>query len=76
MVAARTEALRILHQRAGYQGILSNNITKLVAYTSTEGHSCVRKAANLCLVQIRALESGLGGALSQEVLFQVKGLVE
>lgn len=55
MLAARTHAIRILKkQKPSMED--SSFLPRLVAYCSTESHSCVEKAAMICLVKLRILE--------------------
>ncbi|XP_046620420.1 tyrosine decarboxylase-like [Neodiprion virginianus] len=55
MLAARNQAIRILkEQDPGTED--SAFLPRLVAYCSTESHSCVEKAAMISLVKLRVLE--------------------
>ncbi|KAJ8679591.1 hypothetical protein QAD02_015378 [Eretmocerus hayati] len=55
MLAARAQAIRALRQQAPHMED-SAFLPRLVAYCSTEAHSCVEKAAMICLVKLRVLE--------------------
>ncbi|XP_012265736.1 tyrosine decarboxylase-like [Athalia rosae] len=55
MLAARNQAIRMLQEQdPGTED--SAFLPKLVAYCSTESHSCVEKAAMISLVKLRVLE--------------------
>ncbi|XP_071446922.1 aromatic-L-amino-acid decarboxylase-like isoform X2 [Hetaerina americana] len=71
MLAARAEALRRLKEEAGIVEDENDDgahdsqlLTKLVAYCSQEAHSCVEKAAKICLVKLRILEPEDGNSIS------------
>nr|CAD7587673.1 unnamed protein product [Timema genevievae] len=55
MLAARYQAVKHL-KRNNPTAEDSSFLPKLVAYCSTEAHSCVEKAANICLVRLHILE--------------------
>nr|CAD7457811.1 unnamed protein product [Timema tahoe] len=55
MLAARYQAVKHL-KRNNPMAEDSSFLPKLVAYCSTEAHSCVEKAANICLVRLHILE--------------------
>ncbi|XP_014204510.1 aromatic-L-amino-acid decarboxylase-like [Copidosoma floridanum] len=55
MLAARAQAIRALQEQEG-PGEDSGFLPRLVAYCSTEAHSCVEKAAMICLVKLRVLQ--------------------
>ena len=55
MLAARTRAIRTLREREPLTED-SGFLPRLVAYCSSEAHSCVEKAAMICLVKLRVLE--------------------
>nr|CAD7430522.1 unnamed protein product [Timema monikensis] len=55
MLAARYQAVKHL-KRNDPMAEDSSFLPKLVAYCSTEAHSCVEKAANICLVRLHILE--------------------
>lgn len=55
MLAARAQAIRKLQEIEG-PGEDSGFLPRLVAYCSTEAHSCVEKNAMICLVKLRVLQ--------------------
>ncbi|XP_011689659.1 PREDICTED: aromatic-L-amino-acid decarboxylase-like isoform X1 [Wasmannia auropunctata] len=55
MLAARTQAIKMLKEREPNKED-SAFLPRLVAYCSTESHSCVEKAAMISLVKLRVLE--------------------
>ncbi|XP_025835426.1 tyrosine decarboxylase-like [Agrilus planipennis] len=67
MLAARTHAIKRLKQRHPLveEGTL---LSKLMAYCSTEAHSCVEKAAMLCFVKLRILEPDEKSSLRGQTL--------
>lgn len=76
MCAARTRAIKILKGKDDTNHE-SFYLPKLVCYTSSEAHSCVQKAANLCLVKFRivkpdANDSLRGKALEEAIAEDVK----
>lgn len=71
MLAARTAALKRLHEQNGCEGPESKYLPNLVAYCSKEAHSCVEKAAIISLVQLRILEPDADNSLRGEILRKV-----
>nr|CAD7442919.1 unnamed protein product [Timema bartmani]CAD7455353.1 unnamed protein product [Timema tahoe] len=69
MIAARAQALKQLKED-GSEGDTYDYMRKLVCYTSEEAHSCVQKAAMICMVTIRILASDKRGALQGEVVLK------
>ncbi|XP_054285415.1 aromatic-L-amino-acid decarboxylase-like isoform X2 [Macrosteles quadrilineatus] len=74
MLAARLEALRKL-QKDNSASLINEDIhlkaallPKLVAYCSREAHSCVEKAASICLVRLRILEPDEENVLRGDIL--------
>ena len=76
MLAARTHTIRILKEQDPSMED-SSFLPRLVAYCSTESHSCVEKAAMICLVKLRVLEPDekcslrggvLDSAIKQDIL--------
>lgn len=72
MLAARAQAIRNL--KKDYPDMEDSAfLPRLVAYCSQEAHSCVEKAAMICLVKLRILEPdercSLRGATLREVRF-------
>ncbi|RUS88216.1 hypothetical protein EGW08_004048, partial [Elysia chlorotica] len=63
IIAARAQAIR---QRSDMTA--GQTLDKLVAYTSEESHSCIRKAAQLALVTIRSLPTDENFSLRGETL--------
>ncbi|KAK6639245.1 hypothetical protein RUM43_007515 [Polyplax serrata] len=55
MLAARSEAIKFLKETRGDQED-SRYLADLVAYCSVEAHSCVEKAAKICMVKLRILK--------------------
>jgi aromatic-L-amino-acid decarboxylase len=72
MLAARAQAIKYLKEQNSDMED-SAFLPRLVAYCSQEAHSCVEKAAMICLVKLRILESddrcSLRGRTLQEVRF-------
>lgn len=62
MLAARTQAIRTLKEQDPNTED-SAFLPRLVAYCSTEAHSCVEKAAMISLVKLRVLEPDEKGSL-------------
>ncbi|XP_015594458.1 tyrosine decarboxylase [Cephus cinctus] len=67
MLAARNQAIRMLKEQDPTTED-SAFLPKLVAYCSTESHSCVEKAAMIGLVKLRVLEPDEKGSLRGNVL--------
>lgn len=70
MLAARADALKRLKADRYPEKEESELVSHLVAYCSQEAHSCVEKAAKICLVKLRVLEADekcslRGGQLQQ-----------
>ena len=70
MLAARANTLRKLREN---EGVSDDHklLSKLVAYTSTEAHSCVEKAAMISFIKLRKLETDENYTLRGETLRQV-----
>lgn len=67
MLAARAQAIRFIkHKNPSTED--SSLLPRLVAYCSSEAHSCVEKAAMICLVKLRVLEPDEKCCLRGEVL--------
>lgn len=70
MLAARANGIRLLKKKYPHtdEGLL---LSKLIAYCSTEAHSCVEKAATICFVKIRVLPADNHGTLRGDTLKEV-----
>jgi aromatic-L-amino-acid decarboxylase len=74
MLAARAQAIKNLKtENPGMED--SAFLPRLVAYCSQEAHSCVEKAAMICLVKLHILEPddrcSLRGSTLREVRFSI-----
>lgn len=67
MLSARNQAIKYLK---GEDEELEDSLflPKLVAYCSSESHSCVEKAAKIALIKLRILEVNADGSLDEEIL--------
>lgn len=79
MLAARNDAIQYLKEQSDDSSKDdSSYLSNLVAYTSVEAHSCVEKAAKICLVKLRTLEvdeeSSLRGPTLAEAIQKDKKL--
>jgi aromatic-L-amino-acid decarboxylase len=74
MLAARAQAIKNLKEKNPDMED-SAFLPRLVAYCSQEAHSCVEKAAMICLVKLRILEPddkcSLRGSTLREVRFSM-----
>lgn len=69
MLAARAQALRRLKE--GYEDGQEHLIlSKLIAYCSKEAHSCVEKAAMICFVRMRILETDENASLRSKTVME------
>lgn len=70
MLAARANGIKRLKQifPTENEGVL---LSKLIAYCSKEAHSCVEKAAMICFVRIRILQTDINSSLRGETLREV-----
>ncbi|XP_023318683.1 aromatic-L-amino-acid decarboxylase-like [Trichogramma pretiosum] len=80
MLAARSQALQMLRNENPTASD-AHFLSRLVAYCSTESHSCVEKAAMICLVKLRILnaddQSSLRGHTLETAILEdlSKGLI-
>lgn len=67
LLAARARAVKILkgENRTMHESVF---LPQLVAYTSEEAHSCVEKAAKICIIRLRKLPTDEHGVLRGDVL--------
>ncbi|EEB18473.1 Aromatic-L-amino-acid decarboxylase, putative [Pediculus humanus corporis] len=72
MLAARSDAINYLKEKGKSDKEDSEFLPLLVAYTSIEAHSCVEKAAKICMVKLRILmvdnESSMRGPKLAEAI--------
>uniref|UniRef100_A0A1B6E7B5 Tyrosine decarboxylase n=1 Tax=Clastoptera arizonana TaxID=38151 RepID=A0A1B6E7B5_9HEMI len=68
MLAARAAALNYLKDENETEEEAARFLPKLVAYCSKEAHSCVEKAAKICLVQLKVLEPDNNNSLRGEII--------
>lgn len=70
MIAARAQAIKRLKLQHPFVEE-AHLLSKLMAYCSTEAHSCVEKAAMISFVKLRILEPDSNASLRGDVLAKV-----
>lgn len=66
LLVARYRAVKELQGDSNIH--LSSFLPQLVAYTSEEAHSCVQKAAKICIIRLRVIKSEANGAMNVKEL--------